>query len=160
MDSDYSVVGECILTTATDPATGSTTLTFYDIEDAANSLQIPLVEDYGTTYNNNVLYQTTTNEVYLFDTESGSRTLKTTISSTQTIATANSYYFVVYDNSSLTTTYYFMDNSAPLVLNASYYNIDTAYYTLDGTSYQIIKTQKDGVYSYKMLAISHPYVED
>ena len=161
LDSDYTVVGECILTTSYDSATLSNTLTFYDIEDASNSMQIPLVSgDYDVAYNNNVLYRTTTNEVYLFDTATGAKTLKTTISTTQNLVSSNSYYFAIYDNSTVTTTYYFMDNTAPLILNASAYNIDTATYTLNGTRYQIIKTQKDGVYSYKMIAISYPYVED
>ena len=125
-------------------------------------MQITLVSgDYDVTYNNNVLYRTTTNEVYLFDTATGTKTLKTTISTTQNLVSSNSYYFAIYDNSTVTTTYYFMDNNtAPLILNASAYNIDTATYTLNGTRYQIIKTQKDGVYSYKMIAISYPYVED
>ena len=160
LDSDYSVVGECILTTSRDETTNSDTLTFYDIENAANSIQIPLVSDYDVVYNNNVLYCTTANEVCLFDTEKGGQPIsKTTISNSQSLVSSNPYYFAVYDNSTLTTTYYFMDNTAPLTLNASYYNIETATYPIDGTRYQLIKAQKDGVYSYKMLAISYPYVE-
>ena len=162
LPSDYSVVGECILTISYEAAINSNTLTFYEIENAANSTSIPLVTYSYITYNNNVLYQTTANEVCLFDTESGKTISKTTISPTQSIASSSEYYFVVYDDTASTTTYYFMDSKVPnLVLNASYYDIDVSSYTIKGTSYQIIKApQKDDTYSYKMLAIASPYVED
>ena len=121
---------------------------------------IPYVSHWITTYNNNILYKTTNNQVCLFDVKTReSKTLTSLALGKSANLYTSQFYFSAYENDALT--YYFMDSDIPnLVVSAAPEQIDEIPYAVEGTLYHIIKSQNEGVYSYKMIAISYPYIAD
>lgn len=156
-----AIIDNYIVKETQDEATNSNTLTLYNIVDASESMPpIPYVTEWTTTYNNNILYQTTNNQVCLFDVKARASKALTTLDLDQSASVYNNdHYFAAYANGAKT--YYFMDSSIPnLVVTAETDNIQEIQYFVDGTRYQIIKSQQGNVYSYKMIAFSYPYIAD
>ena len=156
-----AIADKYIVKETQDAATNSNTLTLYNISDASESMPpIPYVSHWITTYNNNILYKTTNNQVCLFDVKTReAKTLTSLALGKSANLYTSQFYFSAYENDALT--YYFMDSDIPnLVVSAAPEQIDEIPYAVEGTLYHIIKSQNEGVYSYKMIAISYPYIAD